>query len=62
MQLTTLVEMLEHDIPGIADGPSTRRKVAQLYAEQARREAAASVVRDAASEATAKPTRRRRPR
>lgn len=44
MQLSTLVDLLEREVPGIGDDASTRSNLARLYAERgchedARREA-----------------------
>ena len=33
MRLSKLVELLEREMPGIADAPSTRTNLATLYAE-----------------------------
>lgn len=34
MQLTTLVDILEREMPGIGDNASTRSNLARLYAER----------------------------
>lgn len=43
MQLTTLVELLEQEIPGVADASATQRKLADLYADRGLHDAADQV-------------------
>lgn len=45
MQLTTLVDILEAEIPGLTERASTRENLARLYAERGHRDEAATVLR-----------------
>ena len=54
MQLTTLVDILEAEIPGLTERASTRENLARLYAERGQRDEAAAVRRG-----TSRPTTRR---
>jgi len=47
MQLTTLVDILEAEIPGLTERASTRENLARLYAERGHRDDAAAVLRSA---------------
>ena len=48
MQLTTLVDILEAEIPGLTERASTRENLARLYAERGHRDEAAAVLRGTA--------------
>jgi hypothetical protein len=45
MQLTTLVDILEAEIPGLTERASTRENLARLYAERGHRDEADAVLR-----------------
>jgi len=45
MQLTTLVDILEAEIPGLTTRASTRENLARLYAERGHRDEATAVLR-----------------
>lgn len=58
MQLMTLVDILEAEIPGLAERASTRENLARLYAERGHRDAAAAVLRGAPRSPARKGSRR----
>lgn len=45
MQLATLVDILEREMPGIGDNASTRANLGRLYAERGHHEEAAEQLR-----------------
>ena len=59
MQLSTLVELLEREMPGMADGSRTRRSVAKLYAERGYDDAARALLEGGTPTGTTRSGRRR---
>ncbi len=59
MQLSTLVELLEREMPGVSEGAHTRRSVAKMYAERGYHDAAQAFL-DTGSPAATTPSGRRR--
>ncbi|MEX1367640.1 MAG: tetratricopeptide repeat protein [Nannocystaceae bacterium] len=49
MQLTTLVDLLERDLPGLGDSASARSKLGRLYAERGCHDVAVAEFRSARS-------------